>query len=87
MFAILFEALLIEIQEEIPHFAGWEGGLMGTKIVNKSFVNKLAFPNLRVPNQSNITHNSQGVMFVITLGGPIKSFNSKESSKAFPRIF
>ena len=26
MFAILFEALLIEIQEEIPHFAGWVGG-------------------------------------------------------------
>ena len=25
-FAILFEALLIEIQEEIHHFAGWEGG-------------------------------------------------------------
>ena len=44
MFAILFVALLIEIQEEIPHFPGWEGGLMGTKIVNKCFVNKLAFP-------------------------------------------
>ena len=26
MFAILFEALLREIQEEIHHFAGWEGG-------------------------------------------------------------
>ena len=26
MFAILFEALIIEIQEEIHHFAGWEGG-------------------------------------------------------------
>ena len=35
MFAILFETLLKEIQEEIPHFAGWEGGgLRGTKIVN-----------------------------------------------------
>ena len=44
MFAILFEALLIEILEEIPRFAGWEGGLMGTKIVNKHFVNKPAFP-------------------------------------------
>ena len=44
MVAILFEALLIEILEEIHHFAGWEGGLMGTKIVNKHFVNKLAFP-------------------------------------------
>ena len=47
MFAILFEALLIEIQEEIPHFPGWEGGgLMSAKIVNKNFVNKLAFPNI-----------------------------------------
>ena len=45
MFAILFEALLIEIQEEIHHFAGWEGGgLRGTKIMNKNYVNKLAFP-------------------------------------------
>ena len=26
MFAILFEVLLIEVQEEIHHFAGWEGG-------------------------------------------------------------
>ena len=47
MFAILFEVLLIEIQEEIHHFAGWEGGgLRGAKIVNKDFVNKLAFPNI-----------------------------------------
>ena len=45
MFAILFEVFLIEIQEEIHHFAGWEGGgVKGTKIVNKNFVNKLAFP-------------------------------------------
>ena len=45
MFAILFEALLLEIQEEIPHFAGWEGGgSNGHKSVNKTFVNKLAFP-------------------------------------------
>ena len=45
MFAILFEVLLIEIQEEIHHFAGWEGGgLRGAKIVHKNFVNKLAFP-------------------------------------------
>ena len=47
MFAILFEVLLIEIPEEIHHFAGWEGGgSRGTKIVNKHFVNKLAFPIL-----------------------------------------
>ena len=34
----------IENQEEIHHFAGWEGGLRGAKIVNKNYVNKLAFP-------------------------------------------
>ena len=46
VFAILFEVLLIEIQEEIHHFSGWDGGgLRGTKIVNKHFVNKLAFPS------------------------------------------
>ena len=47
MFAILFEGLLIEIQEEIHHLLFWEegGGLRGTKIVNKHFVNKRAFPN------------------------------------------
>ena len=45
MFAILSEVLLIENPEEIHHFAGWEGGgLTGTKIVNKHFVNKRAFP-------------------------------------------
>ena len=45
MFAILFEALLIEIQEEIHHFAVLGGGgPRGTEIVNKNFVNKLAFP-------------------------------------------
>ena len=35
LFAILFEVLLIEIQEEIHHFAGWEGGgLSGANFVN-----------------------------------------------------
>ena len=30
---------------EIHHFIGWEGGgFRGTKIANKYFVNKLAFP-------------------------------------------
>ena len=29
MFAILFEVLFIEVQEEIHHFAGWEGGVKG----------------------------------------------------------
>ena len=46
LFAILFEGLLIEIQEEIHYFAVLgERGLMGAKIANKHFVNKLAFPN------------------------------------------
>ena len=45
MFAILLEVLLIENREEIHHFAGLGGGgSRGTKIVNKIFVNKRAFP-------------------------------------------
>ena len=45
MFVILFGVLLIEIQEEIHHFAGWKGGgVKGHKIANKNFVNILAFP-------------------------------------------
>ena len=40
---MLFEAFLIEIHEEIHHFAGWEAwGLRGTTIVKKAnFVKKL----------------------------------------------
>ena len=46
MFAILFEVLLIEIQEETIILLVGRGGSRGTKIVNKNFVNKLAFPKL-----------------------------------------
>ena len=50
MFAILFEVLFfVEIQEEIHHFAGWEG-LRAQKIVIKIFVNKLAFPKNALEN-------------------------------------
>ena len=59
MFAVLFEALLIEIQEEIHHFAGWEGGSRGTKIVNKHFVNKLAFPILSLGEIGNRDRGGQ----------------------------
>ena len=31
VFAILFEVLLTEIEEENDHFAGWEGGFKGHK--------------------------------------------------------
>ena len=42
MFAILFEVLLIETQEEIHHFAGSEGvRLRGTKIMNKTFCEQI----------------------------------------------
>ena len=38
MFAILFEVLLIEIQKEIHHFAGWEeGGGQGHKNCEQKF--------------------------------------------------
>ena len=50
MSAILFEGLLIEIQEEIHHYAvlgGWS--LKGNKIMNKQkIVNKPAFPKIAV---------------------------------------
>ena len=43
------EALLREIQEEISHLAGWEGGgFNGPKDCEQSCVNKLAFPNLSI---------------------------------------
>ena len=48
VFAILIEGLLVEIQEERKSITSlfWEGGVLrGTRIVNKCFVNKLAFPN------------------------------------------
>ena len=45
LFAILFEGFLIQIQKEIHHFVVLGGGgLRGTRIVNGSSVNKLAFP-------------------------------------------
>ena len=37
VFAILFEALLIEIQEEIHHFPGWEGGGYGAHFCEQKF--------------------------------------------------
>ena len=38
MFAILFDVLLIEIQEEMLHFAGWEGGgVKGRKNCEQKF--------------------------------------------------
>ena len=57
MLAILFEVLLIETQEEIHHFAGWEGGQWGTKIVNKNFVNKLASPIGTKIDLKNVSRN------------------------------
>ena len=37
LFAILFEGLLIEIQDEIHHFPGWEGGVNGHKNCEQMF--------------------------------------------------
>ena len=37
MFALLFGVLLIEIQEEIHHFVGWEGGVKGDKTCEQTF--------------------------------------------------
>ena len=42
VFAILFEALLIETPEEIHHFAGWEGGgLKGHKNCEQTFCEQI----------------------------------------------
>ena len=49
VFAILFEGSFLEVPEEIHLFAvlgGGGGGSRGSKIVNKHFVNKLAFPSV-----------------------------------------
>ena len=68
MFASLFEVLSIGIQEEIHHFAGWEGGLTGTKILNKHFVKKLAFPNsLRLLNALNSEDRGLKVRFSLAM--------------------
>ena len=47
MFAILFEVLLIEIQEEIHHFAGWEGGgVKGRKNFEQKFCEQTGVSSL-----------------------------------------
>ena len=39
--AILFEVLLMEIQEKIHHFAGWEGGVKGHKNCEQTFCEQI----------------------------------------------
>ena len=74
MFALLFEDLLRNIQEEsitlLFFFGG--GGLRGTKVVNKHFVNKLAFPKHCKPQK----FHSSGVCLP---KGPSRSENIAES--------
>ena len=54
MFAILFEVLLIEIPEEIHHFAGWEGGGQGAQTFCEQtgvfLIAHLQFPNAVILN-------------------------------------
>ena len=45
MFAFLSEALLIEIQEEIHHLAGWEGGGSGHKNCEQNFCEQTGVSN------------------------------------------
>ena len=47
MFAILFEVLLIEIREEIHHFAGWEVGVKGHKNCEQKFCEQTGVSYLR----------------------------------------
>ena len=57
MFASLFEVLLLmQIQEEIHHFAGWGGGLKGHLYREQDFVNKLAFPDFVLSQARNKEH-------------------------------
>ena len=61
MFAILLDVLLEESQEEIHHFVGWEGGLKGCEIVNKHFLNKLAFPTSADPHKESVCRPPQRI--------------------------
>ena len=92
MFAILFEALLIEIQEEIHHFAGLgRGGVKRRKIVKKKFVNKLAFPNRESQRGGGLQgqeglRGPEGVCGELSIwgrggGGLIFSFGAEMSTK------
>ena len=69
MFAILFEVLSIEIQEEIHHFAGWEGGGLGCKTCEQTFVNKLTFPifGCRSRHSRSLKLSSRGAALQIEL--------------------
>ena len=82
MFTILLEVFLIQIQEEIHHFAGWEGGgLRGTKIVNKDFVNKLAFPKHSFLRKTSKTQRQQNTEFTKLSG--VQTFQSPDLSGHF----
>ena len=84
MFAILFEVLLTEIQMEILLFAGWEGagGLRGTKIVNKHFVNKLAFPS----HVAGAKKFSKIPAKFPTLGRVLRTYADRTEGKTPPKL-
>ena len=56
MFAILFEVLLIEFQEEIHHFAGWEGGVKGHKNCQQRFCEQTGISYLRRKREKRKTN-------------------------------
>ena len=47
-FAILFEVLLMQIQEEIHHFAAWEGGVEGHQNCEQNFCEETGVSSYRV---------------------------------------
>ena len=71
MFAILFEALLIEIQEEIPHFPGWEGGGVNEhKNCEQKFCEQTGVSYLRLMNGP--------LSFKKQLSGPLKDSRGRD---------
>ena len=82
---ILFEVVLLETQEEIHHFDGWEGGSRGTKIVNKIFVNKLAFPIFFSPLRVRVAHLQNEVGMKDFFRGT--NFLTKDAPKFSPKIW
>ena len=62
MFAILFQVLLIEIQEEIHHFAGWEGGVKGNKNCEQKSCEQ---------KNCQIEASTMGIICDVTLASPV----------------
>ena len=61
MFAILFEVLLIEIQEEIHHFPGWGGGFNVRKNCEQKFCEQTGVSKVVVSFSGQLTYTNKRV--------------------------